>query len=132
MLRNILQKGHPIHEYVLHLSQGNLNKLYLIIFEKSGNSKYDKMRISLANTMFKKFPKAPLTTLTWILENGKIPTETEFEVLIKNMTKNSKVNNLSQEMDDLTMTEKVHTECEITSECETNIAPKRKQKIDSV
>ena len=41
LLRNSLQKIHPIHEYLSQLSLKVLKNLYLIIFEKSGNRKYE-------------------------------------------------------------------------------------------
>ena len=41
------------------------------------------MRKYLANQMFKRFPKAPMTTLIWIEQNEKIPTEIEFDLILQ-------------------------------------------------
>ena len=82
-LKNLLQKDHPIHGYLGQLGKEVLKKLYLIIFEKSGNGQFVQMRKSLANQMFKRFPKAPMTTLIWIEQNGKIPTKIEFDMILK-------------------------------------------------
>jgi len=73
MLRNLLEKHHPIHNYLSEMSRENLRNLYMIIFEKSGNFKYAQMQKSVANEMFLKFPKAPLATLIWIKRNKKKP-----------------------------------------------------------
>ena len=120
-LRKSLEKSHPIHEYTNQLSHESLNKLYLIIFQKSGKFMYDKMRKSLTNEMFRKFPKNPLATLIWIFRRGRIPTEIEFGFILEMIAENSTVNDLSPEMDDLTMTESIDESMnEISQESEIN------------
>ena len=52
--------------------------------KKAGNRDYSRIRKALANEMFKQFPRAPLTSLVWILENEKMPNETDFNVILKN------------------------------------------------
>ena len=79
ILKSALEKYHPIHYYLSELSRDSLRNLYTIIFEKSGNGKYEQMQKSLANEMFLKFSKAPLATLMWILKSKKIPTEMAVE-----------------------------------------------------
>ena len=103
ILRNVLKKNHPIHKYLSQLSHENLNQLYLNIFEKHGNRKYEQMRKSLANEMFLKFQKAPLTTLIWILRNRKIPTDISFDT-IKDLPEHIVDNSVCKETDDSTIT----------------------------
>ena len=55
----------------------------MTVFENSGYRKYNRMKRALTNEMFKKFSKAPLTTLIWIEQNGKIPTQTDFDTILK-------------------------------------------------
>merc|ERR1711884_17706 len=93
---------------------------------------YDRMRKSLANEMFKKFAKNPLAALIWILRNERIPTEIEFNAILQKISDNINVNNLSQEMGDLTMNENLDEfeNIELSLKGETNSSNKRKQKND--
>ena len=87
------------------------------------------MRKSLANEMILRFPKAPLATLIWILRSGRIPTDIEIGFILEMIAEIFVVNNVSQEMDDLTMTESLDESIdEMSSECELN-PNKRKQKF---
>ena len=61
------------------------------------------MRKSLANEMFLKFQKAPLTTLIWILRNRKIPTDISFDT-IKDLPEHIVDNSVCKETDDSTIT----------------------------
>merc|ERR1712073_90812 len=55
----------------------------MTIFEKSGLSKFDQMRKSIAKKMFKAFPQAPLTTLIWMKSKNKVPSDIEFDIILK-------------------------------------------------
>ena len=95
ILKNSLQKNHYNHVYLSQLNKENLKKLYIIIFEKPGNRKFDQMRKSLANEMFLKFPKIRLGSLIWILRNEKVPNEIEYDFILRQISENDNVNNLS-------------------------------------
>ena len=131
-LRNLLsknlQKDHLIHSYVDKLSLESLRKLYMVIFEKSGSRQYEKMRRALTNEMFKKFPKAPLGAIIWIVRNGKVPTETEFHLMLKKISEIPSVSELSKEMDDLNMSENFDESLshEMLQESDNSLRNKRK------
>ena len=132
--KKFLQKNHPIHGYLSQLSNNDLKLASLTIFGSAGNYDYDRIKRGVANEMFKKFPRAPLATLIWILRNRKIPTEIEFNNIRKRISENPSVRDLSRETDDLIMNvtidesdnDKVSFEGEMTRK------PKRKQKGDSI
>ena len=94
------KKNHPIHKYLSQLSLEDLSKLYLNIFKKPGKSKYEQMRKSLAKEMFSKFPKAPLTTLIWIETNQKVPTDIEFDIILKEISSKANIDKSSKELND--------------------------------
>ena len=81
----------------------------MIIFDKSGSHQYDRMKRAFEKEMFKNFPGNPLATIIWIIRSGKIPTDIEFELILKKLSESINVNDLSGDMDDslddLTMTE---------------------------
>ena len=83
-LKNFLIKNHPIYDFLGQLTNNSLKVACEIIFKKTGNRDYSRIRKALANEMFKQFPRAPLTSLVWILENEKLPNETDFNVILKN------------------------------------------------
>ena len=83
-LKNFLIKNHPIYEFLGELTNNDLRTASNIILKKTGNSDFTGIRKALANDMFKKFRRAPLTSLAWILENGKMPNETDFDLILKN------------------------------------------------
>ena len=70
LLQNILMKNHPIYTYLSQLTSTDLKKGSQIILEKQGNYQYARIRKALTKEMFKKFPKAPLTTLIGIRLKG--------------------------------------------------------------
>ena len=96
-LKNLVKRNHPIHNYLSQLSHEHLKELFMNIYHKSSKSQYEKMKKAMANEMFNKFPKAPLTTLVWILKNGKIPTEMEFDFILKELSENSSFDHLHRE-----------------------------------
>ena len=115
MLKCVLKRNHSIHVYLSQLSQECLKKLYLIIFQKPVNHRqYDKIKKALSNEMFKKFPKAPLNTLTWIKNTEKIPTEIDFDIILKTISEK------------LTCTES--SKSEVPPEGELNTSNKKEQK----
>ena len=83
-LKNFLIIDHPIYEFLSELTNDVLRTISSIILKKTGNYDYGHIRNAIANEMFKKFPRAPLTSLAWILENEKMPNETDFNVILKN------------------------------------------------
>ena len=129
--RRRLKKDHKIHKYISQLSQESLSELYMIIFKKSGHRHYDQLKSAMTNGMFKKFPKAPLTTLIWIRQSGKIPTEIEFTEILQNLSENS-VSNPSQNLGNLTLTENLDnfTNHEVSHEGELTSSNNKKQKLD--
>ena len=80
-LCKILKKDHPIHTYLRELKNEHVENLCLVIFQEAGHSRYNQMRQAIAKTIFTSFPKAPLTTIKWILKRGKLPIEAELDLI---------------------------------------------------
>ena len=105
-----------------------IKKACEMIFENSGNLMYNQMWKSLSNQISLRFPRAPFATLIWILSCCRIPTEIEFELLLEMMDENVIVKSLSEEVDDLTLSENINESMnEISPKGEVN-ANKKKQK----
>ena len=132
-LKNSLQRNHPIHQYLSQLSNEDLGKLFMIIFKKSGCRKYDKMRKSVANNMFMTFPQAPLTTLIWMKCNKKVPTNIEFDIILKEISLKTKINKPHEACGEFTMTEDVPESSynEVSPDVENTSSKREKQKLDS-
>ena len=79
-LKRFLQKDHPSFRYLNQLSQENLKNLHDIIFSGS-RYRPERIEMSLANEMFKRFPKSPATVLAFILKSGKIPIDIDLETI---------------------------------------------------
>ena len=97
--KNLLKKNHPIHSYLNNLTQENSKRLHSIFFPDS-RYQSDRIKRSIANEMFRYFPKAPLNTLAWILRKDYVPSKTEFEMILQSLKK-SRAFDLSQETPDL-------------------------------
>ena len=67
------------------MSNHDLKKASLTIIGKAGKYDYDRIKRSIANEMFKKFPKNPLAAFIWILRHERIPTEIEFELILRKL-----------------------------------------------
>ena len=132
-LRNVLQRNNPIHRYISQLNKEDLENLFLLIFGRSGLSRFDRIRKSMANEMFIKFPRAPLTTLTWIERNKKVPTDIEFGIILNEVSYNTNVNKPPKECVDKTTTTDLNRSLynEKSPEGEMNISNKKCRKSHS-
>lgn len=99
MLKRSLMENHKIHKYLVQLTHIDLKKASMIIFENGGKD------YNCIDEMFKKFPRAPLGTLIWILWNEAVPSDLQFELMLQGIRNDSALSNLSQEVDDLTLYE---------------------------
>ena len=111
-LKKFLQKDNPILRYLNQLSQENLKGLYLIIFPGL-RYRTERVKTSLANDMFKRFPKAPTRVLAYIIQKGKLPIDTELENIYMNLSQDTNVESIEKDVD-------------MIPEVEINLAKKRK------
>ena len=88
-LRNLMKIHHPIHNYISQLTKEEVRNIFLIVFPMKQKQTYDRMRSSLANEFFKKYPHSPLTALMFCVENGKFP---DADNLKQNFKKNDAAN----------------------------------------
>ena len=89
---------------------------------------YDRIKQALANEIFEKFPRAPLATLIWILRVEKVPTETDFELIIQSI---KETHDPFELMGDLTLSEKGKdtSKVEVTPDVEMKSTSKRKRDL---
>ena len=77
--------------------------------------------------MFRYFPKAPLGTVVWILRMDRVPSKSEFDMILLTI-RNRQVSDLSQELDDLTVSENTKDTSEVKpSSDEMRLKAKRKK-----
>ena len=80
--------------------------------------------------MFEKFPRAPLATFLWIMRMRRMPTETEFELILQSIKEGVDFFlDLSHEIAGLTVSEnsKDTSKVELISDVEMRFLSKRKK-----
>ena len=78
-LRNLAKIHHPIHEFLNQMSHKEVRKVYTIIFSKNSIQNIERIKVSISNEFFKKFPKSPLTALKICVQTGKFVEKENLE-----------------------------------------------------
>ena len=98
-LKNSLEENHSIHSYLGQLTWKELKDVSFLILNRNDIRSYDRIKKMIAIDMFKNFLRAPLATLIW-----KIPKKSQFDNILQKISENPRVDGLSQEIDDITLT----------------------------
>ena len=80
-------------------SSRKLSDVSFLILNRNDIRSYDRIKKMIAIDMFKNFLRAPLATLIW-----KIPKKSQFDNILQKISENPRVDGLSQEIDDITLT----------------------------
>lgn len=80
-LRKQIMKKHPINSYLDSLKKGDIQDIYLKLSENPTIKHFDRIKKFIADQFFDKCAKAPLASLVWFIEVGRLPDQAGVNLL---------------------------------------------------